>query len=418
MKTKVNTGIYLDTRRKKKDNTFPVKLRITVGKKSKYYTSIYSLTEQDFYAAMESPKPKGALKEIKGQLIAWENRAIDIIQNMATFSFNKFEQKFTGPAYQKGDVFGKYDEYIDELDKNDQISTAANYRCSKKSLLEFLQVRYNLKTQSLPFSEITVKLLEEYESFMLKDLHRSHSTVGIYLRALRTLFNIARDNGEIPFDMYPFGKRKYQIPASSNFKRALKPNEMKKLFQYKNANPFEEKARDFWLLSYLCNGINMRDLAEIKYDENLLKDQIIFHREKTKRTNKTNLKPIAVPLTSEAKKIITKYQNKEKLRGNYVFDILDEGMNAVEKRRAVQNFTRFVNQHIKTLAVKAGLSDEISTYWARHTFATTMRNNGASIELISESIGHASNKTTVNYLSSFEMETKKDFSNKLMDFLK
>lgn len=162
----------------------------------------------------------------------------------------------------------------------------------------------------------------------------------------------------------------------------------------------------------------MHDIAEMKFETNLQTTQIVFFREKTKRTNKTNLKTIVIQLVGLSRSIIEKYRNTDTKKGNYVFPILQPGMTATEKKRAIQNFTRFVNQHIKRLAAKAGLGKAISTHWARHSFANTMLNNGASIEMISESVGHSSNKTTANYLSGFKVEKKQEMAEKLMDFMK
>lgn len=414
---KARTDIYLDTRRPKKDGSYPVKLRVTFERKTQYFPLNLSLTEEEFDKVWTSPKPRGEDKEARIFLVNEEERAMDIIDQMTVFSFDLFERKFLGPAYAKGDVFAKYDEYIAQLLKNDQVGTASVYRTSKRSLFKFLAKYYGLKTESFHFTQINESLLQEYENYILNDNGGTYSTVGINLRPLRTLFNIAREEGDIPSDYYPFGKRKYQIPAAVNNKRPLEPHELKLLLQAE-ADPFEEKARDFWFLSYLCNGINMKDIAEMKFGVNLLDDQIVFLREKTKRTNKTNLKPIIVPLIDWSKQIIAKYQNPEVMKGSYVFPILEPGMSALEKQRAVQNFTRFVNQHIKRLAEKAKIGKDISTYWARHTFANTMLNNGASPAMISESIGHSNVKTTANYLSGFFGETKKKFASTLMDFMK
>ena len=414
MKNDASTQIFLDTRRIKKDKTYPVKLRVTFQRKTNLYSTDLSLTKKDFALAnAENPKPP--FKDIKFDLMEIEQKAVKIIGKLTQFTFPVFERKFLERTYDKTDLFAKYEEYIALLEKNDQIGTASAYRCSKNSFYKFLAKYHGLQRESFPFSEVNPILLQEYENYMLNE-DCSYSTIGIYLRPMRTLFNMSREEGDIPMDHYPFGKRKYQIPASTNNKRPLDGEQMKILLNTP-ANEFQEKARDFWFLSYLCNGINMHDIAEMKYGYNLQDEQIVFLREKTKRTNKANLKPIVVQLTDHSQRIIEKYRNADTRKGKYVFPILQPDMTAKEIKRAVSNFTRLVNQHLKTLAEKAGLGTDISTYWARHTFANTMLNNGASIEMISESVGHSNSKTTEIYLSGFKVAKKKEFANKLMDFL-
>ena len=82
---------------------------------------------------------------------------------------------------------------------------------------------------------------------------KSKTTVGIYLRPLRAIFNKAIEEGDIVADIYPF--KKYQIPTGQNIKKALDKSELKKLFttQVEPGSP-KEKARDFWFFSYQCNG--------------------------------------------------------------------------------------------------------------------------------------------------------------------
>lgn len=414
---KPNTDIYLDTRRPKKDGRYPVKLRVTFDRKTQYFPLNFNFTEAEFETVWKSEKPRGENKEIRNKLYGEEERAMDIIENMTVFSFQAFEKKFLGPAYAKGDIFAKYDQYIAELEKNDQIGTASVYRVSKKSIFRFLSEKYGIQTESFHFTQINEALLQEYENYIINEREGTYSTVGINLRPLRTLFNMAREEGDIPADYYPFGKRKYQIPAAVNNKRPLDGQQMKILLNAE-ADPYEVKARDFWFFSYMCNGINMKDIAEMKFGINLQDDQIVFFREKTKRTNKTNLKPIIVPLVEDSKIIIEKYQNSDSRKGQYVFPILESGMNSLEKKKAVQNFTRFVNQHIKKLGKKTGVGENISTYWARHSFSNMLLNNGAGVEFISESIGHSNVKTTAIYLSGFAAEKKKEFANKLMEFNK
>ena len=242
------------------------------------------------------------------------------------------------------------------------------------------------------------------------------TTVGIYLRPLRCIFNLAIQEGDIPAEIYPFGKRKYRIPAGRNVKKALSMKDLKALYTFKvPKGSYQEKARDFWFFSYQCNGMNIRDIAELKY-KNIQKDILSFTRSKTKNTTRTNVKPIIVPLTTLVKQTIKKYGNKPASNEAYVFPIFSDSINAHEKLRRTQNFTKFINQHIKKLAEDAGVTTEISTYWARHSFTSTAMRNGASLELLQESLGHEDMKTTMNYWSGFEDSVKRDISNKLMDF--
>ena len=143
--------------------------------------------------------------------------------------------------------------------------------------------------------------------------------------------------------------------------------------------------------------------------------KVSFYRAKTRRTSKANLKPISFFLNKFSTEIIEKYGN-EFNPDNYIFNIISEGDLAQEQKRKVQNLTRFINQHIKKLSKSNDLPEDISTYWARHSFATNSIRNGASMEFVSESFGHSILNIPKDYFAGFDNDTKKKFSDLLMDF--
>jgi site-specific recombinase XerD len=98
-----------------------------------------------------------------------------------------------------------------------------------------------------------------------------------------------------------------------------------------------------------------------------------------------------------------------------VFPIISEGMDADKQHRAINNFTTYVNQHIKKLC-KANSLPVVTTYWARHSFATVAVLKGASMEFMRESLGHSDMKTTLNYFAGFDDEAKKELAVSIMDF--
>jgi site-specific recombinase XerD len=241
--------------------------------------------------------------------------------------------------------------------------------------------------------------------------------VGIYLRGLRVIFNWAIELKNTEQDLYPFGVKRYEIPASTNPKKAFDSTQLQTLFQVKAETPEQEKARDFWFFSFVCNGMNMKDILHLKW-KNLDDGQIIFVREKTKRTKKANSRPIQVPLTDFAKSFIEQYGTKEGNPNGFIFPILDEKMTAEKLHSVKSNFIRFINQHIKQLAKANGLTADISTYWARHSFATTAVRKKASLEFVSEALGHSDLKTTKNYFAGFEDKTKKEILEDITDFMR
>jgi integrase/recombinase XerD len=249
---------------------------------------------------------------------------------------------------------------------------------------------------------------------MLSTINRSRTTLSIYLRSLRAVFNEAIEEKEISSDIYPFGKKRYKVPKVKNVKKALTADQLKKLFNAKPENEYQEKARAFWFFSYSCNGMNIKDIAELKWGA-LDGDTIVYYRAKTINTAEV-IKPIIVYLNDYTISVIEKYCNDDTYPDNYIFPIISKSQSKVDQRRAIKNFTRLINQHLKKLASALELPEEISTYWARHSFATNAIRKGASMEFVSEAFNHGDLSTTKNYFAGFEEETKRELSKNLMNF--
>lgn len=207
------------------------------------------------------------------------------------------------------------------------------------------------------------------------------------------------DPGE---NQYPFGKGKYEIPTGMGRKLALTLSQIKNIVNY-TGNPVTEKYRDLWFFSYLCNGINFTDLIQLKYS-NIQNGEICFLRAKTIRTSKVK-KEIQATLTPEIKKIVKRWGNPERKPDQYIFPYLNGKETPMEVRSKAQDIIRRTNLRLKEIGEAMNI-DNLSTYTARLSFATVLKRSGANISFISESLGHADQKTTENYLASFEQDER------------
>jgi integrase/recombinase XerD len=411
VKKQVLISIYLDTRRAKSNGLFPVKLKVycplTVTRK--YYPTSYEFSEIDFKSIWETTKKRKEHKDLNLELKAIEAKAYEAAKKLPVFNFEDFERLFIGASSTgNNDVIFYYQKAIQAYFKNNQIKTAQSYELSLKSIQSFD------KKQPLNFFRITPQWLKDYENFMIEKQKRSQTTVGIYLRPLRAIFNKAISDKVISFDIYPFGKRKYTIPAPKGVKKALNNEQLGKLFKTKPATADQQKAKDFWFFSYACNGMNFKDVLELKY-KNLNNETIIFRRSKTLNTHKTQM-PVTIFLNDFTKSVIEKYGNPDKNPDTLIFPILNHQVSPEQKYKLLNNFIRYVNQHMVNFAKTLGINEKISTYWARHSFATNAIRNGASMEFISEALSHSNLNTTKNYFAGFDNEKKREFSENLMNF--
>ena len=263
----------------------------------------------------------------------------------------------------------------------------------------------------LDFTEITPKWLEEYEEWMLQQ-ERSITTIAIYTRSLRVMFNNAIRAKDLEESVYPFGREKYEIPEEVKVKKALTRNQVKQLNDARLPQ-LQDRARDYWLFSYSCQGMNFKDIALLKHKD-LTETDLSYYREKTRIKKRRGKKKITVPFNKMSHRILLKYKRPYASPDDYVFPILDNDDSPREIFRKVINFTRAINQQLKHIARDLDFPSGYSSYWARHSYATNMIQVGASIEFVSEALNHSDIKVTQHYFDGFEDETKKELTEKLM----
>lgn len=407
--------IILDTRRVKTTGKYPVRLRVIFLREARYYNVGVDLAKEEF-VQMQNPIliGKKADSALKRDLKEWKimadtvsAKASGICQKLDEFSFRVFEKYFFGTTKSKKDVYEAYTETIAAMKSIGKIGTASNYQSSLSSLKSF--------SSRLNFKDVTVEFLKDYEKWLLAD-KKSITTVGIYLRPLRAIINEAMDEGIYSRDAYPFGKRRYQIPSGKNVKKALVRDEIKKIYNFKGpSGSWWEKARDFFIFSYLANGMNMKDIAQLR-NENIDGEYLRFNRAKTKDTNRSGSKPISIFISDDLKEIINRWRNSSNAPESYLFKILEENNTAERESALVKQFTRMTNVYIKKICEAVEINKPVTTYYARHSFATVLYRNGQSTEMISHSLGHSNLKTTTSYLDSFDDQSQKDMQSVLTNF--
>lgn len=290
--------------------------------------------------------------------------------------------------------------YAKSLRERGRIRSAISYESAISSLKAFFG-------ETVSFAAITPKRLMAYEKQMLKE-GKSISTVGIYLRNLRAIYRLAIKEGGLRPSIYPFGRDKYVIPQGKGRKLALTEAQKDQVLAYKTLNPASRKAADFWVFSYFCYGMNFADISLLRYSD-IQGDFIIFGRKKTIET-KRDQSTIDIPIRPEVREIIARWGNKSLSPNEYVFPILREGLTPEQIDDRIHSFIANTNEALATVSKDLGLP-RMTTYWARHTFATIARRKGADLEFIQKALGHSDIKTTQNYINSFDIEVRVQVSN-------
>lgn len=405
-KPKATTGFILDKRRGKTGEVYPVKLRVIYNRQNRLYGTNFDLSPDDFDKVIGA-KPREKYKVIRKKLDSVENKAIEIINELRVFSFSEFGKKFTGKSTDPKNVFEVFEQYIAELEEEDRIGTANSYRCALSSIKRFHP------KESLSFQEITISFLKNFESWSLLN-GNSQTTIGIYLRSLRTIYNIAIDRKIASRDEYPYGRKKYELPAPRNIKKALSIAEIKKIFEFTTENKVMKFHRDLWVFSYLCNGANIKDICLIKYGD-IKGDSIIFRRAKTVITNRKS-KPIIAAYTDHIQRIIDEWGVKPITMDTFIFPVINNSDSERRIKEKVALLVKKINKYIDDIAKASNIKSRVTTYTARHSFATVLKRSGVSTSYISEFLGHADEKTTESYLGSIEDPERKKIAARLTEF--
>jgi site-specific recombinase XerD len=236
-----------------------------------------------------------------------------------------------------------------------------------------------------------VTWLKGYETW-LRSNDLKENTIGIRFRTLRTLFNIAVEEKIVKPEYYPFDSYKVSKLHQKTAKRSVTKSEVLKVLDYKGKTNYERLAVDLFTFSYFTAGINFVDMAELTKD-NRMDNRIVYVRKKTKKL-------INVPLQSKAKELIDKYANPN---NPYLFPVLSQ-FHKTEQQKAyrVHKVISKVNKCLKEIGKELKIPIDLTTYVARHSFATVLKRSGVNIALISEALGHSDLATTQIYLDSFE----------------
>jgi integrase/recombinase XerD len=400
----ITVSVFFDTRRQKKDLFYPIKYRVTFERKRVYYYSKYDLTEDDWIKLPDTKKRE--LIETRKLIQAGFDSVKEHIKDMVKgegFSFDGLTKRLS--KGKKDSIISAYEKKIEDLTKTGQVGTASTYQCSINSIKKFT-------SKDLKFSDIGLDWVKRYESH-LRSEEKSRTTIKFYIGCLRAIMNEAI--GDIITEaQYPFGKGKFEIKTGTGRKMALTLSQIGAVLKYELLTDTEKKCRDLWFFSYLCNGINFSDMLRLRYKD-IAGGEISFYRQKTIRSSQ-NLKLISVTYLPEMKEIVKKWGNPDKKPSSYLFPFLSPGMSPIDEKRVIQNVVRLCNKKMKAISDALKFDSTISSYTARHSFATVLKRSGANIAFISESLGHSDLRTTENYLSSFESEERAKNARALTNF--
>lgn len=400
----ITIAAVLDNRTKRADSTYPVRIRINHNRVRKYIPTGKNLTSQEF-DSLSSTRNR-TLSDIRKSIeesfyVVKEN--IDALCQKGEFSFHALDTRLGNGS--GGSVNQAFEAKITRLDAEGRIG-------SKDVNVSTLVLLKEFAGNHIPFEIVDVSWLKRCEASWAKT--KNATSIGMHMRNLRAIMNEAKRSGTIKDSQYPFGKGKYEIKTGDSIKKALSMDQIRQIYRFSHYSDTLLKYRDLWLFIYLCNGLNVADMIKLKYAD-IIDNEICFVRQKTCRTTR-NIKRIRVPMNDEIKSIIKKRGNPYN-PDSYIFPYMNDLETANEHKTRTKDITKRINKYMKIVAKELGIPDNITTYTARHSYATTLKRSGANIAYISESLGHNDLSTTEHYLAGFEREEREKNAQLLTQFL-
>ena len=250
--------------------------------------------------------------------------------------------------------------------------------------------------------DIDCTLFEDYEGY-LKRRGLSPNTRTFYLKHLRTAYRRAVEE-ELVVDRKPF--RRVSTATERTAKRAIPLQLIRRLKQMDCSDlPAFGFARDMFLFSFYTRGMSFVDIAYLQKKN--LKDGVLSYRRK-----KTN-QQLTIRWEPCMQEILDRYAADSS--SPYLFAIISAKTR--NPRRQYQNTQSRINRSLKQLGEMMGLSLPLTMYCARHSWASIARDRGVPISVISQGMGHDSEKTTRIYLASLRTEVIDRANRKILSLL-
>ena len=363
-------------------------LRITKDRKRKYSALGISVDPIHWDFVKNQPKPNCPDRELILQVIAtqtslYRSKVLELKAENKEFTASTLSQRVASRV--KPRTVGEFFQaHIDRLRTEKRTGYALSNQEVYNSLAKFSN------GLNICFSDIDTSWLKRYETW-LREQNLSENTIGRRFRTLRAVYNAAIDERIVKSEHYPFGSYKVSKLHNPTAKRSISKEEIQRIIAYKSDCPYRKLAVDLFAFSFYTGGINFVDMAYLKRD-NVVDHRIVYHRKKTGRL-------IRLPLQTQAKEIIEAYASKS----GYLFPILSAYHKTEQSQRnRIHKVITKVNRELKAIGEELNLPIGLTTYVARHSFATVLKRSGISTSIICESLGHSSEKVTQIYLDSFE----------------
>jgi len=395
--------IILDKRTSRSDGTHSINFQICHNRKTTTRSSKIYVQESDWDDETKTIKKSNSQHKLLNVKL---KKAYADMQSRLLLADDDKVKEFLTPVIQikkpevvRKSVFQFAQELIIQLKEVNKTGNAWVYESTINALRSFYPA------DDLYFEQIDYQFLTQYSSFHVKRGVK-HNTVYLYLRTLRIFYNKAIKLKLVEKSLYPFDD--YKLKPEKTKKRAVEKDVLKAIRNLDlPVNTPIWHSRNYFLLSFYLIGISVVDLSLLT-NANISNGRLTYKRRKTG-------KMYDVKLHKEALDIITIYRGAS----NYILPIANSSSaNDEHLLRGIKYKTKQLNKYLSQMVKMLKISDKVTTYTARHSWATIAKKAGFSIEIIAEALGHEyGNRTTAVYLDTFDQDVIDEANRKVIDVI-
>ena len=391
---KATVKLILDKRRKKANDTYPIVIRVTKSRITRYIFTEYSVIEADWnpeeQAVKMTSKQYRNVTRVNNHL---HQQLLDAADNITKLNSTGEIQRmkvndvrYNIASNEESALFKTFtDKIIAEFKEAKRLGNAEVYQ----QTLNFVERLTGRK--DLTFNDIDFQMIKSLESKFLSNEGNTLNGLSFYLRTVRAIYNRAIKEGKASREKYPFAL--YSIKETKTRKRAIRKTDMDQFKSFKaKKNTHQWHTRNLFLFSFYNRGMNFADIANLRISD-IENDRIIYNRSKTG-------KPLSVKLTDATREIL-KHYIKGKKPDDFVFPIIKRDTPELQ-RKDLYNERKLFNKYLNRIAGKLKIKGNITSYVARHSWATIGKELNVPIAVISEGLGHEDIKTTQIYLDDFD----------------
>jgi site-specific recombinase XerD len=391
----IKVSFILYTSKKLSTGEYPIMIRLSKKERRAYVST--GLSSKKAHWNLKTQKPRSnhpneqfiktyrtkKLNDFEKKLLEFKTKGIE----------PTFDALIDAVEVQVGSttVYKYFDKKIKEFKESNQIGNSKVYRETKNSFFTCFT------SKRLEFSDIDYSLLTRYANFLNKR-GVSSNTKSIRFRTIRALYNMAINEKYAHEENYPF--KTFKV---SQFKQESKPraisdldiNKIKKLKLEEDSSLFH--SRQYFLFSYYGAGINFTDMANLQW-KNIKGNRVEYRRSKTNKIISFLILPKLQEIIDYWRRITFTDEN------DHILPILNKKRHktSIQIHNRVHKIITIVNKDLKTISTKLDLTVPLTTYVARHTFASSLMVSNIPSRVIGEMLGHEDEKTTEIYLKKLD----------------